>query len=256
MQINSLGSNATKDKYEQALKDYFAKFLDDLSPDSKKRFEKNPLRILDSKDQGDIAICQNAPVIADFYSDQERQRFEKIKNLLTDLGVKFVENPLLVRGLDYYTSLVFEFVMSDAGGAQNTVLAGGRYNNLIAKMSGKEVSAIGFGAGIERLMMLSEVQIDEVHDLAVIYVADEQKDYAFSVAIDLRNRGFNVDFFYEASFKKQMKKSGQNEVRLALIIGEDEMAKNEVNVKDFSDSSAQNVKYEELEYYLEEKLYG
>ncbi len=256
LQINSLGSNATKDKYEQALKDYFAKFLDDLSPDSKKRFEKNPLRILDSKDQGDIAICQNAPVIADFYSDQERQRFEKIKNLLTDLGVKFVENPLLVRGLDYYTSLVFEFVMSDAGGAQNTVLAGGRYNNLIAKMSGKEVSAIGFGAGIERLMMLSEVQIDEVHDLAVIYVADEQKDYAFSVAIDLRNRGFNVDFFYEASFKKQMKKSGQNEVRLALIIGEDEMAKNEVNVKDFSDSSAQNVKYEELEYYLEEKLYG
>lgn len=256
LQINSLGSNATKDKYEQALKDYFAKFLDDLSQDSKTRFEKNPLRILDSKDKGDIAICKNAPLISDFYSEQEQQRFDKIKSLLEDLGVKFVVNPLLVRGLDYYTSLVFEFVMNDVDGAQNTVLAGGRYDNLIAKMSGKDVPAIGFGAGVERLMMLCEAFDDSTQDVAVAYIAQEQKDYAFSVAIDLRNRGFNVDFFYEASFKKQMKKAGQNEVRLALIIGEEEVEKNEVNVKDFSDSSSKNVKYEELEYYLEEKLYG
>ena len=121
-------------------------------------------------------------------------------------------------------------------------------------MSGKEVPAIGFGAGIERLMMLSSFW--DWSDIAVVYIADEQKDYAFSVAIDLRNRGFNVDFFYEASFKKQMKKAGQNEVKLVLIIGEDEVENNEVNVKNFSDSSSQNVKYEELEYYLEEKLYS
>lgn len=256
LQINSLGSNDTKDKYEQALKDYFAKFVDDLSQDSKTRFEKNPLRILDSKDKGDIAICKNVPVINEFYSEQEQQRFDKIKSLLDDLGVKFVVNPLLVRGLDYYTSLVFEFVMKDVDGAQNTVLAGGRYDNLIAKMSGKDVPAIGFGAGIERLMMLCEAFEDSAQNIAVVYVASEQKDYAFSVAIDLRNKGFNVDFFYEASFKKQMKKAGQNSVNLALIIGEDEVKNNEVNVKDFSDSSAQNVKYEELEYYLENKIYG
>lgn len=256
LQINSLGSNETKDKYDQALKEYFAKFVDDLSQDSKSRFEKNPLRILDSKDKSDIAICQNAPLINDFYSAQEQQRFDKIKSLLDDLGIKYVVNPLLVRGLDYYTSLVFEFVMNDVTGAQNTVLAGGRYDNLIEKMSGKDVPAIGFGAGVERLMMLSEAFDDSTQDIAVAYVDDEQKDYAFSVAIDLRNRGFNVDFFYEANFKKQMKKAGQNESRLVLIIGEDEVKNNEINVKDFSDSSSKNVKYDELEYYLEEKLYG
>ncbi len=255
LQINCLGSNETKQKYEAALKDYFAGYFDDLSDDSKIRFEKNPLRILDSKNKNDIEICKNAPKIADFYSSEENQRFAKIKAVLDDFGVKYVVNSLLVRGLDYYTSLVFEFVMVDKEGAQNTVLAGGRYDNLIEKMSGKNVPAIGFGAGIERLMMLSELFEDQKQKISVTYIDDAQKDFAFKVAIDLRNKGFDTDFFYDANFKKQMKKAGQNGSKLVLIIGEEELANKSVNVKDFSDSSQSSVALNELEFYLQEKLF-
>ena len=256
LQLNSLGSNETKQKYEESLKEYFAGYLQDLSDDSKTRFEKNPLRILDSKALGDIEICKNAPKISDFYSPEEQERFAKIKSVLDEMEIKYVVNPLLVRGLDYYTSLVFEFVMKDASGAQNTVLAGGRYDNLVEKMSGKSVPAIGFGAGIERLMMLCEKFEEEKQKTSVIYVEDEQKDFAFKLVIDLRNKGFDVDFFYDANFKKQMKKAGQNESRLVLIVGGDEIKNGVVNVKDFSDSSQENVKVDELEFYLQEKLYA
>lgn len=255
LQINSLGSNESKLRYEEALKEYFAKYLEELSDDSKTRYEKNPLRILDSKNKNDIEVCKNAPVIGDFYTEEEKERFAKIKSVLDEMGVKYVVNPLLVRGLDYYTSLVFEFVISDVSGAQNTVLAGGRYDNLIEKMSGKKVAAIGCSAGIERLMMLSELFEEEKKKISAIYVSDEQKDFAFKVVIELRNKGFDVDFFYDANFKKQMKKAGQNESCLVLIIGEDEVKNGVVNVKDFKDSTQKNVKLEELEFYLEGKLY-
>lgn len=254
LQLNSLGCAKTKIDYEAALSQYFAKFEDKLSVDSKIRLQKNPLRILDSKDMGDIEICENAPKISDFYSVEARTRFDEILKLLKKSGVKFNVNSRLVRGLDYYTSTVFEFVMKDVDGAQNTVLAGGRYDGLVEKMGGKKTAAIGFAAGVERLMMLAKFKVVEAPKISVIYVDDAQKNAVFEIAQKLRNKGLNADFVYEGNFKKQMKKASQNNSRFVLIVGEDEIAKNEVTVKDFKNSSEQKVKQELVIAYLEGKF--
>jgi histidyl-tRNA synthetase len=172
LQINSLGCYETKIKYEAALKKYFTKFSSDLSGDSKIRLEKNPLRILDSKELSDIKLFSEAPLIQDFFSDLAKKRFDEILNLLEQFNVKCEVNQRLVRGLDYYTSTVFEFVMP-VEGAQNTVLAGGRYDNLIAKISGKSVPAIGFAAGIERLMLLTKLISNSKQHIAIIYINEQ-----------------------------------------------------------------------------------
>lgn len=256
LHINSLGSEETKAKYEVALKDYFLEFQNDLSEDSKKRFEKNPLRIIDSKDLSDIEICKNAPTIKEFYSKEEAQRIENILQNLKDLQIPYKFNEKLVRGLDYYSSTVFEFVMTDKEGAQNTVLAGGRYDGLVEKMGGKSLPAIGFAAGVERLMLLSELENDESQKIMAVYVDKAQEKSAFQVACSLRSLGFDVDFIFDASFKKQMKKSGQNGVKFALILGEEELENDEINVKNFSDSSEEKVKLDELSEFLASKLIG
>lgn len=253
LEINSLGCAQTKINYEQALKEYFAKHADKLSADSKVRLEKNPLRILDSKELQDIDLCEDAPMISEFYSAEARARFDAILNLLEKFNVKYKVNQRLVRGLDYYTSTVFEFVM-DTEGAQNTVLAGGRYDSLVEKMGGKAVPAIGFAAGVERLMLLAKYTPTQPQKALVAYIADEQKLSAFEMAQKLRNAGFETDFILDGNFKKQMKKAGQNNIRFLLIIGEDEIANGEVVVKDSKNSSEQKVKRELVLAYLEGKL--
>lgn len=253
LEINSLGCSETKSRYEQALREYFTDHVLQLSSDSKIRLEKNPLRILDSKEAQDIELCEDAPMISDFYSPEAAERFDAIIDLLTKFGIKTRVNPRLVRGLDYYTSTVFEFTMPHEG-AQNTVLAGGRYDSLVEKMGGKNVPAIGFAAGVERLMLLTKFKAQKSQKAMVVYIADEQKLSAFEMAQKLRNQGFDTDFIYDGSFKKQMKKAGQNEVRFLLVIGEDEVAKGEVSVKDFENGSEQKVKRELVPAYLEGKL--
>lgn len=253
LEINSLGDTQTKADYEAALAKYFEKFKDQLSADSKIRLEKNPLRILDSKDANDIELLNDAPSIRDFYSEEARVRFDSILNLLTKLGVKHRVNQRLVRGLDYYTSTVFEFITSHEG-AQNTALAGGRYDNLVEKMSGKKVPAIGFAAGIERLMLITKLEVEKVRPVIVTYISDEQKNTAFEIVQKLRNGGFVTDFIFDANFKKQMKKASQNNSRFVVIIGEDEMKNGEATVKDFDNSKEQKVKQELLIHYLEGKL--
>lgn len=253
LQINSLGCSQTKVAYENALAQYFAKFEERLSADSKIRLQKNPLRILDSKDLQDIEICQNAPLISDFYSDDARKNLEQILSALDDAKISYVLNSRLVRGLDYYTSCVFEFVM-EVDSAQNTVLAGGRYDNLVEKMGGKETPAIGFAAGVERLMMLMNFEEKKVNKLMVVYVNKEQQNHAFKLAQSLRSKAFEVDFIFDSSLKKQMKKAGQNDSRFVLILGEEEIASGEVQVKDFKNSSEQKVNQELVFAYLEGKF--
>ncbi|MBU6339478.1 MAG: histidine--tRNA ligase [Rickettsiales bacterium] len=253
LEINSLGCSKTKDDYEIALRKYFEKYKDNLSSDSKIRLEKNPLRILDSKDQQDIELLSEAPSIHDFFSNEAKENFDKILNLLTKFGVKYNVNNRLVRGLDYYTSTVFEFVMSHEG-AQNTVLAGGRYDNLIEKMSGKKVPAIGFAAGIERLMLLTKLNITKSRPVAINYISENEKSCAFEIAQKLRCAGFTVDFVFDGNFKKQMKRASQNNARFVIIIGENEMKNGEVSVKDFDNSKEQKVKQELLVHYLEGKV--
>ena len=252
LEINSLGCAQTKINYEAALAEYFTKFKNDLSRDSQIRLEKNPLRILDSKELQDIELFAEAPKISNFFTSEAKSRFQSILNLLDKFGVKYHVNQRLVRGLDYYTSTVFEFTMP-VDGAQNTVLAGGRYDNLVEKMSGKKVPAIGFAAGIERLMMLAKLDLPKARPLAVNYISENEKVYAFEIVQKLRYSGFVTDFIFAGNFKKQMKKASQNNSRFVVIIGEDEMKNGEVLVKDFDNSTEQKVKQELLIHYLEGK---
>jgi histidyl-tRNA synthetase len=253
LEINSLGCAKTKENYEVALKEYFEKHRSKLSEDSKVRLEKNPLRILDSKEQEDIELLADAPQISDFFSEEAKNRFDGVLKLLTKFGIKYRVNQRLVRGLDYYTSTVFEFVMPFEG-AQNTVLAGGRYDDLVEKMSGKKVPAIGFAAGIERLMILAPKTLVKNRPIAVNYISENEKTYAFEIVQKLRNSGFTTDFVFDGNFKKQMKRASQNEARFVIIIGENEMKNGEVSVKDFDNSKEQKVKQELLIHYLEGKL--
>lgn len=253
LEINSLGCTKTKKDYEEALRQYFSKFKNDLSADSQVRLEKNPLRILDSKDSRDIDLLYDAPKISDFYSNEAKSNFDNILNLLNKFSLKYKVNQRLVRGLDYYTSTVFEYVMPFEG-AQNTVLAGGRYDDLVEKMSGKKMPAIGFAAGIERLMLLINFEPQIVRPIMVCYISEAQKIVAFEMAQKLRNAGMKADFIYDGNFKKQMKKASQNSARFVVIIGEDEVKNGEVSVKDFDHAKEQKVKQELLVHYLEGKV--
>ena len=253
LEINSLGCFQTKLNYEEALRNYFNRFKNDLSSDSKMRLEKNPLRILDSKDPSDIDLLNDLPLISDFYSPDSQQRFSEITELLEKFSIKFSINPRLVRGLDYYTSTVFEFQMNHEG-AQNAVLAGGRYDDLVEKMSGKQVKAIGFAGGIERLMILSKNNILSQRLITIIYISQNEKNIAFETAIKLRKAGFLVDFIYDGNFKKQLKKATQNNSQFVVIIGEEEVKNCEVIVKDFDNSKEQKVKQDLLIHYLSGKI--
>lgn len=253
LEINSLGCAKTKADYEVALKEYLEKFKEDLSADSKFRLEKNPLRILDSKDAQDIEILSEAPAIQKFFSDEAKLRFDSILNLLDKFSLKYSVNSKLVRGLDYYTSTVFEFITSYEG-AQNTVLAGGRYDSLVEKMSGRNVPAIGFAAGVERLMLLAQFADKKTRPITVAYIGDGQKFAAFEITQKLRCSGLVAEFIFDGNFKKQMKRASQNNSRFVIIIGEDELKNGEVVVKDFDNSKEQKVKQELLIHYIEGKM--
>jgi len=200
-----------------------------------------------------IDICKNAPLISQFYSAEAKTRFDEILNKLTKFGIVAPVNSRLVRGLDYYTSTVFEFTMP-VEGAQNAVLAGGRYDNLVEKMGGKSTPAIGFAAGIERLMLLTKIGPKKPESIAIIYVADEQKSIAFEIAQNLRNQGLVVDFVLDGNFKKQMKKAGQNNARFLLIIGEDEIKNNAVSIKDSKTKTEEKISIKEIAKHLQQKL--
>ncbi|MFM7702774.1 MAG: histidine--tRNA ligase [Alphaproteobacteria bacterium] len=253
LQINSLGCSETKQKYSLALEKYFSKYVNDLSNDSKVRLQKNPLRILDSKDESDIEIMQDAPTIENFYSKEAHEFLANILNLLEKFSIKYNHNKRLVRGLDYYTSTVFEYIM-DNDGAQNAVLAGGRYDNFVEKMSQKSVPAIGFAGGIERLMLLSNLPEENKILISVNYISQNEKLCAFEIANKLRKAGFEVDFVYDGNFKKQMKKSSQNNSRFVVIIGEEEIKNQDAVVKDFKTSKEQKIKQNLLIHYLQGKL--
>lgn len=250
LEINSLGCAETKKVYEAALTSYFQDLKSELSADSLVRLEKNPLRILDSKEVEDIALIELAPKITDFFTDEAKSRFDEILNLLEKFCVKFRVNPRLVRGLDYYTSTVFEFI-SNHEGAQNAVLAGGRYDNLVEKMSGKKAAAFGFAAGIERLMLLAKNPLKKFNKIAVNYVSNSEKLVAFEIAQDLRRVGLIVEFIHDANFKKQMKKASQNEINFVVIIGENEVLNQEAVVKNFNSGSEQKIAFDKIaEFFM------
>ncbi len=253
LELNTLGDAESRTAYREALVAYFEQFKDQLSEDSRTRLEKNPLRILDSKDEGDKKIVENAPAMIDFLNEDSRAFFDSVKAGLTEMGIPFVVNPRLVRGLDYYRHTVFEFI-TDSLGAQGTVLGGGRYDGLVEELGGPKTAGIGFGAGIDRLSLLLQEtgkQPAEPRPIAVIPVGDDTLLPIMKIAHNLRQNGFIVDMAYSGNMGKRMKKANKINACAAVIMGSDEYEKGIVTVRDLDSGDQNEVNTAELNTFMQ-----
>ena len=235
LELNTLGDPDDRARYRDALVAFLREHRERLDEDSKNRLERNPLRVLDSKDPGTREVLQDAPRLADHLGDAARDHFEQLKALLDAAGIEYVINPNLVRGLDYYGRTVFEWT-TDALGAQGTVCAGGRYDGLVQQLGGKPTPAVGFGMGLERLVLLLEKQGQELPGPVAIYITamGNVQPQALALAERLRDAlpGVGIQCHCGGGgFKSQMKKADRSGARYALILGEDEVAAGQVTVK-------------------------
>ena len=247
VEINSLGNIESRKKYIEDLKAFMAERLDKLSEDSKKRYEKNPLRALDSKDKGDQEQFKDAPKLYDYLDEESKKYFEDTKKYLELLNIKYVENSKLVRGLDYYSDTVFE-IKSDKLGAQATVLAGGRYDRLLEILDNVKIPAIGFAAGMERIAMLMDENLIENKENGVYVVYfDDTKEYFIKTLEELRKNDIKASFDYNPkSFGAQMKKANKINAEYVLILGEDEQKENVVTLKRFSTGEQEKYSLDEV----------
>jgi histidyl-tRNA synthetase len=248
-ELNSLGDAESRDVYRARLVDYLKDRRDGLSADSRDRLERNPLRILDSKDDGDRAIIADAPLMSDSLNDESRRFFDELLGGLETAGVVYKINPRLVRGLDYYCHTAFEFT-TDALGAQGTVLAGGRYDGLIRQMGGPQTPGIGWAAGVERLAMLVDGGVAAARPLGVIPIGDEAEKTALSVTQGLRRAGFAVDLGFSGNLGKRMKRANALGARAAVILGGDELARGAAAVRDMDSGEQAEVPLTTLEEHL------
>ncbi|WOX06405.1 histidine--tRNA ligase [Microbulbifer pacificus] len=259
LQLNSLGNSESRAAFRDALVEYLSARKDQLDEDSQRRLDKNPLRILDSKNQDTQALLADAPCLLDFLDDESRAHFYQLRAFLDAAGVAYEVNPRLVRGLDYYGKTVFEWV-TDSLGAQGTVCAGGRYDGLVEQMGGKPTPAVGFGLGVERLVLLLETlqvlpdTLDQQIDAYLVAVGDVQSA-ALAAAERLRTELPWLRLQTHCgggSFKSQMKKADKSNAEYALIIGEDEAAAGQVTVKSLrADAEQQTVALADLPKLLQ-----
>ena len=231
LQINTLGDAATREAWRGALIDHFQAHRSSLSEDSLARLEKNPLRILDSKDPRDRPCADAAPPIDAFLTPAASDFFARITAGLDAAGVAWVRNARLVRGLDYYRHTAFEFV-TDRLGAQGTVLAGGRYDGLIEALGGPETPAVGWAAGIERLAMLIDAPAPPTLDVAVVPLGDAAEAAGLGLLAGLRRAGLAADMAFKGNMKKRLARADAGGARFAVIVGEDELARGVAAVKD------------------------
>ncbi|TAL02010.1 MAG: histidine--tRNA ligase [Rhodospirillaceae bacterium] len=239
LQINSLGDAESRTAYRDVLVKFLSGRRDLLSVESRERLERNPLRVLDSKDPADRDAIAGAPKFGDHLNETSHAFFDAVKSGLTAHGVQFVVNPALVRGLDYYSHTAFEFV-TDALGAQGTVLAGGRYDGLIGDMGGPVTPGIGWAAGIERLAMMLPALAPAKRPVAVIPVGPAEEQAADLLAAELRAVGFAVDVGYGGNMGKRMKRANKIAAVAAIILGEDEIKANTAAVRNL-DSGEQTI---------------
>ena len=255
LQINSRGCAECRKAYSAALKEYFKPHLFEMCADCNSRFEKNPMRILDCKDERCKKITANAPAITDYLCDDCRAHFEEVQKLLSLSGVEYKVNPSIVRGLDYYSRTVFEFI-SSAAGAQGTVCGGGRYDTLLQQIGEKPVPAVGFGGGIERLLMVMEAEGINIpkNEFTRIYVAgmdEKTRELAFKIVKELREKGISAESdLMERSVKAQFKYADKLGAEYVAVIGENELKSGEVNIKKMSDGTQQAVKIGDIYTYL------
>lgn len=232
--INSVGTNASRTKYREMLLNFLEPMKEELCEDCRMRMEKNPLRVLDCKVDKCKELTKDAPSIIDSLNEEERAHYETVKKYLDIFGVKYVEDSRLVRGLDYYSSTVYEIVTNKLG-AQGTVLGGGRYDNLLKQLGDKDIPAVGFAAGVERMMMLLEDYPKNNPDVYVAWLGENTQEFGLKIAKILRDNEIKtfVDF-NSKGMKSHMKKADKLAVKYCIIVGEDEMNKDVVVLKDFS----------------------
>ncbi len=256
LRINSIGCPACRAEYHRALKGYFEKNLDRMCGNCRERFERNPMRLLDCKVPECHEIASGAPSILDYLCDDCRAHFDGVKRQLNVLGIPFEIDPHIVRGLDYYTRTVFEFV-SGALGAQSTVCGGGRYDGLLQELGGKPVPALGFGMGEERLKLIYENAVPDNSDLMstvdlyMIPADDEAKDLVTATVNDLRRCGMNAERdVCGRSVKAQMKYAGKLGARFTMILGETELREGSALIKDMQTGDTERLPLEELSYEI------
>lgn len=249
LELNTLGDSESRNAYRARLVEYFNDFRDELSEDSLVRLEKNPLRILDSKDKGDRVLVEKAPLMAESLNALSQDFFEAVKQGLESVGIAYQVQPHLVRGMDYYCHTAFEFT-TDTLGAQGAVLAGGRYDGLIETMGGTPTPGIGWAAGVERLSMMVGQAPDAPRPIVVIPVANDQKSEAFVLAQRLRKAGLNVDLGYSGNVKKRLNRANKANALAAVLVGEDELAKGIVTIRDMETGEQSEAPLASLEEHL------
>ena len=260
LRINSLGDAESRPRYKEALKSFLEPHRDRLGETSRTRLDTNPLRILDTKDERERALLEDAPRLIDFIDDESRAHYDEVRRLLDDIGIAYEEDPFLVRGLDYYTRTAFELESSDLG-AQSALAGGGRYDLLAQEIGSKQpVPAVGFAAGMERLFLALEAQDVPLPgaprpEIFIVALGDEAAGWAFRQAQKLRRDGLRVGLDLKGrSMKAQMREANRQNAPFAAIVGKDELAAGAVQVKDMSTGEQTEVPVDSLFDFIRGRL--
>lgn len=253
LHLNSLGDAESRTAYRKALVSYFSVHEQELSEDSRIRLHKNPMRILDSKDHGDRALLADAPRISDYLTPDAKDFFARVCDGVSALGIPFVHDEKLVRGLDYYTHTAFEFI-TDALGAQGTVLAGGRYDGLMEMMGGTSTPGVGWAAGIERLAMLIAEPDKPRPAIAVIPLGERAEQHALSLVQELRAAGYSTGMDYKGNMKRRLNRAAKSAARFALILGDDELENNVATIRNLDSGTQEEVALDQILAYFSATL--
>ena len=251
LHINSIGCPSCRKNYNEALKKYFKPYLDSLCKNCNERYEKNPMRIIDCKLYSNKEFFNDAPKILDYICEDCSEHFESLKESLDSMGIKYLIDSKIVRGLDYYTRTVFEFISENIG-SQAVVCGGGRYNGLVKQLGGPETPGIGFGMGLERLILTIEENGNEIQgkdkiQLFISYIGDEAKNYTINLAYKLRENNIICDFDQnDRSLKSQMKYANKLNALYSIVIGEDEIKNDTCNLKNMDTSIEEIIKLSDI----------
>ncbi len=255
LNINSIGCPVCRKAYNDALKAYFKPHLDELCETCRQRYEKNPLRILDCKSKECKVIYNDAPVLLDHICEDCATHFEKLKTYLTAMNIPFTVDPTIVRGLDYYTKTVFEIISKNKG-SEGTVCGGGRYNGLVSEIGGPEMTGVGFAMGLERLLLVLESlnlipESEERPDIFLANIGEKADLFVQKLVYDLRNEGVCAERDYlERSVKAQMKYANKTGARFSGVIGDDDIEKGSVSVKNMENGESADVPFGEIAAFI------